>query len=71
MIGATTSTSAGIPSSDLIAGLFKAGTADPIQHVPRPSAQAASIRFSAASQQSAAANGPVCFAQITINVVAL
>jgi len=66
MIGTTASTSSGIPNSDLVCGPFNIGTADPMQYVPNPSAHAASIRFSAASQQSAVTNGPSDLAQITI-----
>ena len=42
-----------MPSSALMSGAFSAATANPMTHVPNPSAHAASIRFSAASQQSA------------------
>jgi hypothetical protein len=41
-----------------------------MQQVPRPRAHAASIKFSAASQQSAATNGPSGLAPIAINVPA-
>lgn len=70
MIGTMASTSAGIPSSDFASGLLRAKIAEPMQHVPSPKAQAASIRFSAASQQSATTNGPIGFAQMTISVLA-
>ena len=60
----------GIRSSDFASGLLSAGIAEPMQHVPSPNADAASIRFSAASQQSADTNGPIGFAQMTISVLA-
>jgi hypothetical protein len=57
MIGAKTVMSAGTFSSAFHSGVSSAATASPITHVPRPIERAASIRFSAASQQSAATNG--------------
>jgi len=70
MIGATARTSAGIPSSAFTSGRLSTGTPNPMQHVPSPIAQAASIRFSAANQQSATTKLPSGRAQITISVPA-
>lgn len=70
MIGATAVTSGGMPSSCFTSGVRSAGMANPMQQVPNPMAQAASIRFSAASQQSASTNGPNSRAQMTISVPA-
>jgi hypothetical protein len=53
IMGATTEKSSEILSSVFTSGIFKTGRALPITHVPKSIAQAASIRFSAASQQSA------------------
>ena len=71
MIGAMAVISAVTPSSFFHCGVFRTSTASPIGQVPSPAAQAASIRFSAASQQSATTNGPNGFPQITTNVPAL
>ena len=70
MIGATGVMSAGIDSSDFTSAVRSTGSTEPMQQLPRPRAHAASIRFSAASQQSASTNGPSGFAQMTINVPA-
>src|ERR1035437_3729603 len=71
MIGAIADISAGIPSSSLISGVLRPETAEPMTQVPRPMEKAASIRFSAASQQSATTNGPIGLPQMTISVPAL
>lgn len=62
-IGATTWQSPRNPSSALTEGRFNHGRANPIQQVPTPSARAASIRFSAARQQSSIACVADDFAQ--------
>jgi hypothetical protein len=69
-IGATAVIMGGIPNSSRISAEFSAEVAAPMQHVPRPSAAAASMKFSAASQQSAVANASGRRAQITTSVVA-
>lgn len=71
MIGAIALHSAGIPSSVLISGVFKAGTANPITQEPSPMAWAASNKFCAASQQSATTKGPLGLPQMIISVPAL
>ncbi len=58
MTGATAVMAAGIFSSAFHDGVLSAGTEEPMTQVPRLCAQAASIRFSAASQQSATTKGP-------------
>jgi hypothetical protein len=70
-IGATASMSGGMPSPAFISGRFSPDTAAPMTQVPRPRSVAASIRFSAASQQSAAAKALLRAAQMTISVPAL
>src|ERR1019366_1623772 len=67
MIGATALNSAGMPSFAFTSGVFSAATAEPMTQLPSPMAQAASIRFSAASQQSASTKGPDGLAQMTMS----
>src|ERR1035437_5234907 len=71
MIGAMAVILAGIFKADFHSGAFGAETANPMTQVPSPFAQAASIRFSAASQQSTTTNGPCNLLEITISVPAL
>ena len=71
MMGAMTVISLGIFNSAFHSAVFSASTAKPMTHVPKPYAHAASIRFSAASQQSASTNGPVSFPQMMMSVPAL
>ena len=58
---------AGKPSAAFPAGELSQGWAKPIQQEPSPSAWVASIRFSAASEQSSTAHGLAATAEITIN----
>lgn len=66
IMGATGVSLAESFKSDLPSGVASYPCAKPIQHVPSPAACAASIRFSAASEQSSTTHGPVD-AEITIN----
>ena len=61
----------GIFNSAFHSGVLRVDTAKPMTQVPNPCAQAANSKFSAASQQSAATNGPCCLLQIMISVPAL
>lgn len=70
MIGTTTNVSSAISNDAFTWRVFRPLTAEPITQVPKPMAQAASIRFSAASQQSAATKTPADLAQIRISVSA-
>jgi len=70
IIGATALNSAGMPSFAFTPGVFSAATEEPMTQLPNPMAQAASIRFSAASQQSASTKGPDGLAQMTMSVPA-
>jgi len=71
MIGAMAVISAETPNSFFHCGCIQDLNRKSIGQVPSPAAQAASIRFSAASQQSATTNGPSGFPQITTNVPAV
>src|SRR5665647_3311404 len=68
MMGAMAIMSAGMPSSCFTSGRLSALAAEPMTQVPRPIACAISIRFSAASQQSACTKCPVALAQMTTKV---
>ena len=57
MIGAIGTELAGRPSTAFPSAAPSHACANPIQHVPNPAAQAASIRFSAASEQFSTAQG--------------
>ena len=70
MIGATALNSAGMPSFVFTCDVFSAATEEPMTQLPNPMAQAASIRFSVASQQSASTKGPDDLAQMTMSVPA-
>lgn len=70
MTAAVMLTSSGMFREVFTAGVLRAATADPMPHVPRLIAVAASMRFSAASQQSAATNGLVPRPPIRMSVLA-
>lgn len=65
IIGDIATNSVGMPNFSFIFVVFNASTAEPMTQLPSQVAQAVSIRFSAASQQSASTKGPDGLAQIT------
>ncbi len=69
-IGAKAEYSSGMPSSVFTLRMFRAAATEPMTQLPSPMAVAASIRFSAASQQSATTNCPEGFAHMTMRVLA-
>ena len=71
MMGATAEAPSGSPSAALPSASLSHRSAKPIQHDPSPLPWAASIRFSAARQQSSVDMGSAILLQITISSGAL